>query len=228
VYTKLTTSPTFKNLFTNVFGSSDNMNVTFKVTKDLTYTNSDGEIVEANGKISGLSKITTDPLTGEITNFDVLIEIDEDLLTSGSNFNVLRTIVHESIHAYLTFQMLKCNPNNLYNYYDTMELSDVLFEFYNTLCANTGDQHQLIFNNMLPVFGTIIDEIGINNLASQQNLNTFANTSLNWGDFKHYYSMQGLENTQAFIDSIKNNADEFSNYEVYRIQSNNTSKECNN
>lgn len=228
VYNKLATSPTFRNLFTNIFGSNDNLNVTFKVTKDLTYTKPNGEIVRVNGLTSGLSEITTDPLTGEITNFNVLIEIDEDLLTKDSNFNVLKTVIHESIHAYLTLQMLKCNPNHPYNYYDDMELSDVLFLFYDTLCANTGDQHQLIFNKMLPVFGNIIDEIGISNLASQQNLNDFANaTLLNWEDFKHYYPMQGLENTQAFIDSIQNDPAKFDLYDRYSFQSNRMSKDCN-
>ncbi len=222
VYDKLTTSNTFKNLFINTFRDSDKFNVTFKVTKNLKHN---GERV--NGLFSGLSNPLRNTATGEIVSFETQIEIDQDLLTNNSNFNAAKTVLHESIHAYLALKLLECNPNFPYNYYDGLELSEMVFLFYDNLCNGTISQHELMFDYMLPTFEEIFTQIGINNLASQDDLTNFMNDpDLNWEDFLFYFSMQGLHNTQVFLDEIQNDPNKLAKFSRYVTASKNLNKEC--
>jgi len=227
VYNKLTTSPTFKNLFINIFGESENLNVTFKVTKDLSHTKPNGDIVRDNGLTSTLSGQRS-LLTGLITDLEIQIEIDEELLTTNSNFNIAKTILHESIHAYLTLTQLNHNPAFPLDYYDNLTINDILNIAANSLRNGSVTQHEFMFDYMLPIFQNVFTEIGNENLASQDDINRFTNdSSLNWQDFYHYFSMQGLHTNDAFINAIVNDANELAKFNLYVVESDDLSKECN-
>lgn len=232
LYNKLSTSNSFKNLFTNIFGGSqDVLNVKFKITKNLKL---DGE--KANGLRSVIGG-TRNSSTGEIIKLNQLIEIDQDLLEGGSNYNVIKTILHESIHAFLTLKMLTCNNQAALDSYNNDDISKTINTLYNSFCASNQNQHDFMFNKMLPAFKTIFEEIGKTNLTSQGSidfvesnqlyLNNNLSVNWSWDDFYHYYSMQGLHETDVFKNEIKNNSLKNDLYNEYRNSAKKFSKNCN-
>ena len=228
VYKKLTTSPTYKNLFIDIFGDAQsNLKVKFKITKGLTYIDAEGNVKPANGLFSGRNGYTIDPVSGNITNANMIIQVRQELLEKGSTVNILKTIIHESMHAYLSMQMLQCNPDKPFNFYDNIIFNDLLVAYYDTLCAENSNDHELIFNKMIPVFGNIIDEIGLSNLVSEKDLSNFRTFSLlNWDDFKAYYPLQGLHNTKAFKNTVNNNPIKLDLFDRYVTQSLLMDKNC--
>lgn len=240
VYEKLTTSNTFKNLFTNIFGGTqDKLNVEFKVTKNLMHN----DTVKANGKCSTLPGSTFNSSTNQ-NKLNVLIEIDEDLLTSNSIFNIAKTILHESIHAYLILKTYECDSTASFGGYDNKDLCQTINSFYDNLTSGSDDcsennrpQHEFMFDYMLPTFQSVFNEIGKENLTSQRSIDFIENTKLNldnnpstdwnWDEFYYYFMMQGLHNTDSFENEIENDSMKNDLYNAYRSQSTEFSKNCN-
>jgi hypothetical protein len=232
IYEKLITSDTYKNLFVNIFsGNQDVLNVQFKVTKDLKLN---GE--RANGLHSVLPSSTRNISTGKVEKLDILIEIDEDLLTLNSNFNIAKTILHESIHAYLTLKKYECNTTATFGLYNNEDLCMTINSYYNDFnCSGTQGQHEFMFDIMLPVFKTVFKEIGKINLTSQASidgLSTYDLQTLNtptqpnginissshmfdWDEFYNYFMMQGLHNTDSFETEIKDSSEKYNLYKAY-------------
>lgn len=232
LYNKLATSNTFKNLFTNVFGSSqDVLNIEFKITKDLKHN---GE------KVNGLRSVksgTRNSSTGEITKLNQLIEIDQGLLTSNSNYNTIKTIIHESIHAYLTLKKLDCTNFTSFGQFNNDDICETINTFYDNFnCNGNQSQHEFMFDYMLPVFKSIFEEIGKTNLTSQGSIDYVKDNQLyldnnpsvdwSWNDFYHYFPMQGLHNTDSFENEIQNDSLKNDLYNGYRDAAKNFTKNC--
>ncbi len=239
IYKKMTTSATYKRLFTDIFGTNnDNINVSFKVTKDLQYLDPETNQFRRVNGLTGGKEPYVSPLTGKIEIFNAQIEIDQNLLNNFSNFSVLKTILHESIHAFIRFQLAKCDPNYVQGQFDGIQLvpesivddnvTDSLFVLFDDLCNGDMDQHELIFDYMLPVFSNVINEIGLSNLASQEDLDDFENDpNLNWADLHYYTSLQGLHKTEAFKLAIEGNTDKAIKYNRYLDQRQKLNDKCN-
>jgi hypothetical protein len=234
LYKKLTTSNTFKNLFTNVFGDSqDVLNIEFKITKDLLH---DGE--KANGLRTVLPGGTTNSITGKITKLNQLIEIDQGLLNGESNYNAIKTIIHESIHAYLTLKKLDCTTFTSFDQYNNDDICETINTYYsNFSCNGNQGQHEFMFDYMLPTFKIIYGEIGMLNFMTQGNINglndnydlQYLNNPndpnginiinshiLDWDEFHFYNTLPGLHNTEVFKNEIENNPTKKELYKAYR------------
>lgn len=247
LFSKLTTSNTYKNLFENIFGGSqDVLNVQFKVTKDL--KNSKTERV--NGLCTPLPSNRRDKTTKEVTRLDILIEIDESLLTTNSNFNATKTILHESIHAYLFLKKYNCNSTVPFGEFNNEDLCQTINSYYNDFdCSGTQGQHEFMFDNMLPTFQTIFNEIGKLNFMTQGNINGLSDNYdlhslhnptqpnglnipnshiFNWDEFYLYNTLPGLHNTSSFENEIENNLEKKELYKAYRsLGKTYLKKECN-
>lgn len=228
LYKKLTTSNSYKNLFTNIFGGNqDVLNAKFKITKNL--KNSNGEI--KNGLRTVLPGGTR--VNGVITNFNVLIEIDQRLLNEGSSYDATKTILHESIHAYLTLKKLNCGQFSSFDQYNNDDIQETIKTYYNNFnCNGTQGQHEFMFDYMLPTFKTVFEEIGMLNFMTQGNINGLAtydvqNTpisnlnitsshSFKWEEFHLYNSLKGLHETESFINRIQNDIEKNKLYRAYR------------
>lgn len=226
VYTKLTTSNTFKNLFVNTFGSSENFNVTFEIVDDLPD--------EKTGETGGTVSFTN----GNFSGVDLTIKIDKPKLLSRSVFGVARTILHESIHAYLKLKLRDCNAGTSLDYIDNLTLKETIEEFYGNFTCHPPDQsqHEFMFDYMLPTFQSVFTEIGQANLTSQGSIDYVENNQLpvgntsidwNWQDFYFYFSLVGLQNTEAFKNEIENDSSKDDLYNAYRKAGNDFSKSCN-
>ncbi|MFZ3565299.1 hypothetical protein [Tenacibaculum finnmarkense] len=242
LYNKLTTSSSYKNLFTNIFGGNqDLLNTQFKITKNL--KNSRGE--RKNGLRTVLPGSTR--VNGVITKLNILIEIDQDLLDLNSNYNAIKTIIHESIHAFLTLKKLTCNNQTALDSYNNDDISETINTLYNSFCTTNLNQHDFMFNNMVPIFKTIFEEIGKPNFTSQgsitglstydlQTLNYNANLGVNfvsphlfnWDEFYLYNSLPGLHNTTSFQNEIQNDIIKNQLYKAYKfVGKQSLSKGCN-
>jgi hypothetical protein len=240
LYNKLITSKTYNNLFTNIFGGKQEvLNVSFKVTKDLRSSNGKKD----NGKRTVLPG--SKRVNGVITKLNILIEIDQDLLKGNSNYNAIKTIIHESIHAFLTLKKLTCNSQVALDNYNNEDVSETINTMYNSFCTANQSQHDFMFNHMLPVFKSVFEEIGKLNFTSQASIDglitydlkilnqlietDIANShSFNWDEFYFYNSLPGLHNTTFFQSDIKNNSEKYELYKAYKwIGKNKLSKECN-
>lgn len=242
LYNKLTTSNSYKNLFTNIFGEDqDVLNVEFKITKNL--KNSNGE--RKNGLRTVIKEESQkNSSTGEIIKLKQLIQIDQDLLTGNSNYNAIKTIIHESIHAFLTLKKLTCNSQAALDSYNNDDISETINTLYNNFCTSNQNQHDFMFNNMLPIFKTIFEEIRKLNFTSQasldglstydlQVLNQLIGTNVpnshifNWDEFYLYSSVHGLEKTSSFINEIQNDPEKNEVFKAYKYLGETLSKNCN-
>ncbi|MHC9088050.1 hypothetical protein ACXIHB_04965 [Tenacibaculum sp. IMCC1] len=231
LYNKLAETNTYKNLFTNIFGDTqDVLNVEFKVTKDL----KDDNDKPLNGLTTG-SNLQVNATSGNIVNADILIEIREELLTGNSNFNALKTILHESIHAYLIIKKMNCAGYTSFGQYTNEDICETINTYYNNFsCNGNQGQHEFMFDYMLPTFENVYKEIGnlnfmtqgnINGLSDKydlQSLNIYSNINIdashifNWDEFYLYNTLPGLHNTDAFKNKIENNAEKNELYKAYQ------------
>lgn len=206
LYGKLVESPKFKDLFLNIFGDSEDFNVKFTIVNNL---GSNGKCVTTSGH--------TDPTTGEIIDLNLELQIDKNYLNNASAIGVAKTILHESIHAYLTFKYYSCNQSAPFGIMDDVELSELLNE-YHAECAPLEADHEFMFNFMVPTMAEILanlkddlipqnhqeaaeDYMFINELNPSTNPDTgeyINDVPWNWDEFFKYLSLAGLQNSSAF------------------------------
>lgn len=87
---------------------------------------------------------------------------------------------------------------------------------------------------MIPAFQTIFTEIRNvlatpNDIFQAEGQYTFNNNQSfdwNWQNFFKYFSMQGLDNNNAFNEKILQNPTENFYYDFYRLKGNQFSKTC--
>ena len=233
IYNKLSQSPKFKVLFLDTFGESDSLNVKFELVD---------HIPGANGQASILPNSTVNQTTGEV-NLNLLIKIDKSYMNSHSAIGVARTIMHESIHAYLILKHVKCNLGTpfveIIEDIDDKSLEELLNYYYDTACPEQ-EQHEFMFEHMIPTMSEILadvrdDFVPLHHQQQVEDNYTFIDennplglqTPWDWLQFYDYFSMVGLTQTNAFINNIENNPARLANYTSYRnIGSGNFSINC--
>jgi len=198
VYEKLTQSPEFKRLFTDMFEEDVRLNVIFEISN-----------------LSGNANIGTVGET-EILNqnpLNNLIRIDSDLLQNGSTMMIAKTIIHECIHAFLNFKLCDQSIGMSIPSVNNLELFSCINQYYGSFTPNTQDQHDFIYNHMLPTLKIILSEIK-DTLVSPQNNSEMQDLTLHyplqsspgspwdWNDFYENLSLNGLQNCNFFQNEI--------------------------
>lgn len=233
IYEKLTQSPSFKNLFTDTFGTSNRINVKFEIVENLTFTNPDGSISYPNA---------TCQMSSVNNNYNNTIKISTNILEGQrSNIEIAKTILHECIHAYLNIKKINCNNGTTIPQINNKLFPELLSSFYQDNCfidvngVNQGE-HTFMFDYMIPVFQQVLGEVK-NLIIPQSHIqiaeegeyvnNLGSNLTWDWNDFYKYLSVNGLTNTQSFIDEIESNPNKLYLFNFYNIKANQFSKTCN-
>ena len=208
VYNILTTSPKFRELFTNMFGTNPLFNVKFKIDNIQQSTGS-GHI-DGNCKVYAYSNIPT-PFN--------LITIDRSHLLTANKVSIALSIMHECIHAYLNIKLRNPSIGMTIENINNMDFVDCINTYYNSFSGNQT-QHNFFANNMIPTMVNIFLEIKdllltptqINNVVNNPNGNSslYAVTqttpsvvtsniiSWNWIDYFTHVSFTGLQNCTAY------------------------------
>jgi hypothetical protein len=153
----------------NTFNNSDNYNLTFKMAS--LPPNSSGNLrnAETTARAS-----TTSP-----GHFDITITLDSNYITNGTDLAIARTIIHESLHAYLT-------------YITQEDFIGTMAQRLSSLSISLGNdvnqaQHIEMSNNFVEAIS----------LA----LKNWHNSALANNDYYDYLSWSGaMLTTQAFLD----------------------------
>uniref|UniRef100_A0AB33KT90 SprT-like domain-containing protein n=1 Tax=Tenacibaculum sp. Pbs-1 TaxID=3238748 RepID=A0AB33KT90_9FLAO len=235
IYDKVTKSPKFKDLFIDLFGTNKDINVTFEIADDFV-TKPDGTQTNGNCKLENYS-LNTD---GSIKTANAKIKINKNKLTATSmqlsNILMAKTIVHESIHAFLSVKRKDCNAGLTIDYLNNLEFKELIEEYYDGTCATKQEQHEFMFDYMVPTLSKIFTEVR-DDLIPQRHIDYAESTSFDilgtstdwdWQDFYYYSSLGGLHETESFKNEIKNISLKYELYKHYRDEGKLFDKSCNN
>ncbi|MGB4774941.1 MAG: hypothetical protein WBP45_07215, partial [Daejeonella sp.] len=135
-----------------------------------------------DGTLPPFTNGSTNPLYSSITGTVTTI-FDSQKFINGSDLAVARTILHESVHAYLVAYFKNDNATYMLDY------GKLLDKWNNVKNASANDyQHDLITKNFVADIGIALKEYGMNR---GYNLSDQFYQDLAWG---------GLESTNAFIN----------------------------
>ncbi|MGF1554634.1 hypothetical protein [Paucihalobacter sp.] len=234
LYNKLIQSNKFKTLFLNTFEESQNLNVKFKLSDTLS----------VNGMAKAAQGSTINSQTGDLL-LNVEIYINSNYLESASSIAVARTILHESIHAYLILKHLNCNLGTpfeeLIDDINNKSLEELLNYYYETACP-LEEQHEFMFDKMIPAMSEILADIRDSLIPLTHRQLAESDTSFkdennpygptvpwDWNNFYKYLSMAGLQNTDTFQWNIPPGSHLEENFQKYAITYGRDSfrKECN-
>jgi hypothetical protein len=213
IYNKLTNSPSFKNLIIDTFGESTTLNIEIKLSDTIS---------DSRGGFARRENYTLNS-DNTVESMDVLIGINENNLnsthaTASSPLDIAKTILHESIHAYLYVKILDCSSAAPLQNYEDLEIEEILNQFYDDFTCEYDangvpqSQHDFMFNYMIPTLAGTLQEI--KDLLIPQNqqqylesLNYYSegdpNNPLteshpfNWDEFFKNIVIEGLHNTDA-------------------------------
>jgi hypothetical protein len=206
VYGALLTSPSFKELFVDLFGGPQTrFNVKFEISEHLF---KDGDpATEVNAK----------------TSFDgtpnLVIKINKQILSpTGSipkvNIEIVKTILHECIHAYLFIKKDNINVG--------MDIAGVI----NSTYQSVDDQHDFMYNHMLPVMTKILGEIRdmvtfqagrdeVQSLFMYPTRTPLTQEKWNWETYYKFLSINGLDDTSFFKNDFPKSTDSYNFYAQY-------------
>ncbi|MHC9088059.1 hypothetical protein ACXIHB_05010 [Tenacibaculum sp. IMCC1] len=155
-----------------------------------------------------------------------------------------KTIVHESIHAFLSVKRKDCNAGITIEHLNNLEFEELIKEYFDGTCATAQEEHEFMFDYMVPTLSKIFTEVR-DDLIPQSNIDyvsdyNFYNISqtLNgplssdhpwsWIEFFNNISLMGLHDTESFLKEVKNNDVKYFIYQQYNSISRNFTKNCNN
>ena len=193
VYDAIKTSPEFKSLFIDLFQNSNRFNVEFKIGA---LTNS------ANGN-TGVS-VGGFPICNTIT-------ISPAFLNSANKMEIAKTILHECIHAYLNVKLYDTGQGVAVSTLNSEQLFNLINQQYNGFSGNQ-DQHNFIYNYMLPTMETVLSEVK-NILVSTEDSQSLQqlwfhpvsqsiDVPFDWNTFYLNLSLGGLQNCSFFQNEI--------------------------
>lgn len=201
VYDKLLQSPTFKKLFIDLFQDNTRPNVRFK-------------ILDLPGTADGGTVGYTVPLDN--TGFNTEIQIDTQLLESGNVMAIVKTIMHECIHAYLDVKLADPSIGIPIPELSNLDVAECINTYYNSFNDQQA-QHNFMFNYLTNTMNTILSELKDILLTPQQISNansltlhiiqntmpsTVLDTPWNWNDYFKNLALDGLQNCSSFGSSI--------------------------
>lgn len=194
VYTALTQSPEFKKLFESIFKDSKRFNVKFEI----------GSV--QNGANGNTNTDLNNPTLNTIT-------ISPDFLKNSNKMRIAKTIIHECIHAYLNVKLCDSGQGLPITTLNDLDFFNVVNQQYNGFKGNQ-DQHNFIYNYMLPTMKTVLAEVK-DLLVTQVNNSTMINdtyvyipfdyspsTHFIWSEFYHNLALSGLQNCAFFQNEI--------------------------
>lgn len=213
IYNALTQSTSFQKLFVDLFENSDRFNVKFEIA-DHVYDKDDPS-----------KEINANTTRAEGTTY-ITIKISKQILipnTSKNQTNIenAKTILHECIHAYL---LIKANNPNA---------GADFVEMLNTVYPTADEQHDFMYNHMIPTMQTVLSEIRDlvttapkrTILETQYTLhptqNPLTSTEFNWINYYKYISLSGLQETVSFIRDFPFPSDKYDLYKQYLTAGNN-------
>jgi len=241
IYKKLTNSPKFKNLFTDMFGENEDMNVTFNIVDNLTHQ---GQSI--NG-LTGVTDGQIDGTTGDIINIDIIIKINGNLFSgtgARTPIQIAKTIIHECIHAFLMVKSLECEAGSELDEFNNTMLTDLLNYYYNfdNSCSSSPDQHEFMFSYMLPTMTDILSEIKDSIIPENQqdaiesiDFYTISqyidgplteSTPFSWSELYYYLCLSGLHQSEAYQNAIATDPVKVFLKDYYIYELNNLSKNC--
>ena len=231
VYKKLSDSQSFKTLFINIFGTSEVLNVTIKAVDILPSPYSTANAVTIATPIQ-------DEVTDKVTEVKFDIMVKEQYIRDASSFMLAKTLIHESIHAYLSYSYYECLPQIGLKKLNEMDLCNVLNEYYKidkfSYSCRDQEQHSFMYDLMIDNIVTILKEVkdsfisvehqkiaerdykflDENNPSSKD-----FSTSWNWNSFYHYASIAGLDEADGFkYDLFPKASSKYLNYQQYAIE----------
>lgn len=217
IYDALTKSPEFKALFLDLFQDPSNrFNVKF-VIEDHVYRENNPAKEELNG--------STQPQLDK----SMLIKINKQILTALASrplkdIEIARTILHESIHAYLMIKGKNpVSPGIAIPGIENMTLDEVI----NATFADSIPQHNFMYNHMIPTMQTVLTQIRdllttqarrseVESLRMHPDLANLRNTiPWNWNDYFKYLSLIGLGEANSFKTDYPNPSNAYNLYREY-------------
>ena len=141
--------------FSNLFNSNPLINRTFD---KLSSQPSDINIIYKAENIGGNGTTLPAQLNSSTGKWDIVVKIDTDLISNGTQIAVAKTILHESIHAYLRY-LQKQNPTIFHANSDFTDLV-AAFQIYSD---NSYAQH-VYMAGLIQEMGQQLSDYAINNL----------------------------------------------------------------
>nr|WP_199002191.1 hypothetical protein [Flavobacterium sp. ASV13] len=208
IYEALKASPEFKRLFIDIFENSTRYNVKF-VIEEHVYEDNNPALKEVNA-------IT---MRTPGTN-NLVIKISKQILTSGTSMSQTKienakTILHECIHAYL---FIKAN-------YPSVGADFV--NILNTMYPTVSEQHDFIYDKMIPTMQTVLSEIrDLVTTSAKRNIletqyimhpttNPLTSTSWIWNEYYKYISLKGLDEANCFKEDFPKESDQWKLFTKY-------------
>lgn len=195
IYRSLIKSPEFKKLFIDVFGGTQTrFNVKFEI----------GPV--KNGANGNTNTDLNNPTLNTIT-------ISPDFLKNSNKMEIAKTIMHECIHAYLNVKLCDSGQGMPIHTLNDLDFFNVVNQQYNGFKGNQ-DQHNFIYNYMLPTMVTILSQVKDTLVSATDNTNikgtvVYPNApdlsqsvNFDWNDCYLYLSLNGLQNCQFFQNEI--------------------------
>ncbi|WP_162014347.1 SprT-like domain-containing protein [Kordia algicida OT-1] len=225
IYNKLIKTPLYKNMIENTFGENQsNLHLTFVMVDTLSRSSAG-----RTDKMPGTNP-TRNTQTG-IVNLHLRIRISKEYMENYSAIAVAKTILHETIHSYLMVKHVNCNQgtpiDEIIEELNNKSFEELMEYYFNNACDGQ-EQHEFMYDKMLPVFRNILSSIRDElippaHVEAAELDDTFINESnpngdtvaFNWNEFYKYLSLQGLQNTNYFANNILNNPHKYSNYLRY-------------
>lgn len=220
IYNILQQSSNFKNLFTNLFGVTNFINIKFKI-----------ENINQPG-VAGNCQLFSYAFGG-LTN---VITINRENLLTNSNVNIATAIIHECIHAFLNIKLRHPNIGMSINNINNLNLQDCINTYYNGFSGDQS-QHDFYVDFLIPTISSILNEIKDELFTSQQisiaenplysnqyifGVNATIPATYNeqvlpwsWEDFFYYQSQVGLQNCTAFNVINPLNSSDYLNFIQY-------------
>ena len=194
IYSSLIKSPEFKKLFESIFKDSKRFNVKFEI----------GSV--QNGANGNTNTDLNNPTLNTIT-------ISPDFLKNSNKMEIAKTIIHECIHAYLNVKLCDSGQGMPIPTLNDLDFFNVVNQQYNGFKGNQ-DQHNFIYNYMLPSMVTILSQVKDTLVSATDNTNiketvVYPNApdlsqsvNFDWNDCYLYLSLNGLQNCQFFQNEI--------------------------
>ncbi|TRW26670.1 hypothetical protein FMM05_04640 [Flavobacterium zepuense] len=146
IYNKVVTSPTFKQMFINVFGDNTKINAKF-IIEEIPQTN--------NTTIYGLCQLQPYSSPNVLSN---IIKIDKSHLLDTSDDVLAVAIIHECLHAFLNVKLRNPEIGMAILDINDMKFDECINTYYNGFTGNQN-QHDFFVNHMTPTIKQILTEI---------------------------------------------------------------------
>ncbi|MDH7912136.1 hypothetical protein [Winogradskyella sp. SYSU M77433] len=145
-----------EEVFDEITGNNSSISVTYKI-----------ENISGNGSTSAPVLNTT---TGK---YEMTIKIDTDIVNNGTKIAITKTILHETIHAYLRY-LQKTNPS---------DFSDPNGDFSDLVTAwqsyrNLGYAHHVYMATLISQIGQQLSVYAIDSLGYPSNNNSYMNSDM--------------------------------------------------